>query len=225
MPHRLPLFPLGSVLFPGLTMPLHVFEDRYRRLMTDLLDLPADEPRRFGIVGIELGHEVGETSAHQLSEVGCIAEVHTVHRHDDGRFDVVVEGGGRFRVDAFVDADDEHPYLRAETTHLPDELGADAEARAERVGRLFALYCERLKGIGIPAEPPDEFPAEPLPLSYAVSAAMVLDQREKQDLLEAEHASARLELACDLLRRENRVLTSLPTLPAGQFMRREVNLN
>ncbi|MFC7328344.1 LON peptidase substrate-binding domain-containing protein [Marinactinospora rubrisoli] len=225
MPHRLPLFPLGSVLFPGLSLPLRVFEDRYRHLMTDLLALPADEPRRFGIIGIELGHEVGASSAHQLSEVGCLAEVRTVRRHEDGRYDVIVEGAERFRVDAFVDPDSDHPYLRAATTPLPDEPGPGAERQAERVGRLFARYCERLTAIGMPAAPPGDFPTDPLALSYAVAAALVADQAEKQHLLEAEHAAARLGLTADLLRREIRVIGALPTLPAGPFLRRDINLN
>ncbi|CAM4356506.1 LON peptidase substrate-binding domain-containing protein [Nocardiopsis rhodophaea] len=227
MPDRLPLFPLGSVLFPGLTMPLHVFEERYRQLISELLEPAEDagEARRFGVVGIELGHEVGATAAHQLSDVGCMAEVRSVRRHDDGRYDLVVEGGSRFRVEEIDDPDDEHPYLRAATTLIPDELGDGAEEQAERVGRLFRVYCQRLTGIGLPTKPPADFPADPLPLSYAVSAALVLDQRDKQALLEADHAAARLELASTLMRRENRVLNALPTLPAGQLLRREINLN
>lgn len=225
MPHHLPLFPLGSILFPGLTMPLHVFEERYRRLVTDLTALPAHTPRQFGIVGIELGHEVGELCARQLYEVGCVAELRDVHEYDDGRFDLVVVGGSRFRLDEVIDPDDNHPYLRATTTPLPDELGPDPDSRAERVGRLLGVYCDRLSGIGMPADPPDEFPTEPLPLSYAVSAAMVLDQCDRQELLASDHAAARLDLAGALLRRENRILAELATLPAGQFLRREVNPN
>ncbi|ASU83464.1 peptidase S16 [Nocardiopsis gilva YIM 90087] len=227
MPDRLPLFPLGSVLFPGLTMPLHVFEERYRRLMSELLGPAEDagEAQQFGVVGIELGHEVGASAAHQLSDVGCMAEVRSVRRHDDGRYDLVIEGRSRFRVEEVDDPDDDRPYLRAATTLIPDELGAGAEEQAERASRLFRVYCERLTGIGIPTEPPAEFPADPLPLSYAVASALVLDQRDKQALLEADHAAARLELASALMRRENRVLTALPTLPAGPLLRREVNLN
>ncbi|WP_046471642.1 LON peptidase substrate-binding domain-containing protein [Allosalinactinospora lopnorensis] len=225
MPHRLPLFPLGSVLFPGLTMPLHVFEKRYRHLVAELLALPAGAARRFGIVGIALGHEVGADSAPQLHGVGCTAEFRSVREHGDGRYDLVVEGDSRFRVDDVLVPDDEHPYIRAETTPMPDELGPDADARAERVKRLFGVYCERLNSIGVPAEPPDELPTGPLRLSYAVSAAMLLDQRDKQELLEADHAAARLDLAGALLRRENRILAGLPALPAGRLLRRDVSLN
>ncbi|MBB6172394.1 hypothetical protein HNR23_002454 [Nocardiopsis mwathae] len=225
MPDRLPIFPLGSVLFPGLTMPLHVFEERYRRLMSELLEDAAGAARRFGVVGIELGHEVGASAAHRLSEVGCVAEVRSARRHEDGGYDIVVEGGSRFRVEEVDDPDHERPYLRAATTPIPDELGTGAEEQAERVGRLFRTYCHRLTAIGIPAEPPRDAPAEPLPLSYAVSAALVVDQFDKQALLEADHAAARLELAAALMRRENRVLGALPALPADRLLRHEIHLN
>ncbi|MBV2362532.1 LON peptidase substrate-binding domain-containing protein [Streptomonospora nanhaiensis] len=225
MPHRLPLFPLGTVLFPGAALPLHVFEERYRRLVADVLQTPEGEPRVFGVVGIELGHEVGPGSAHRIAAVGCTAEVRTARRRADGRYDLVVEGGTRFRVDRRDDPDADTPFIRADTTPLPDEVGPGAEDYAERVRRRFGVYRERLRRVGVPAEPPEELPADPLPLSYAVSAAMVVDQADQQDLLEADHAAARLELAAGLLRRENRVLASLPVLPAGRFLRHEVNLN
>jgi Lon protease-like protein len=225
MAHRLPLFPLGSILFPGATLPLRVFEERYRRLVGDLLERPADAARHFGVVGIEFGHEVGAAAAQRLSAVGCVAEVRGVRRHGDGRYDLVIEGGTRFRVEEVYSADTDHPYLRADTTPLPDAEGPGAEARAERVARLFAVYRERLAGIGVPAGLPAEPPSEPLPLSYAVSAAMIIDQRDRQELLEADHAAARLELAARLLRRENRVLTAFPSLPAGRTAGADVNLN
>ncbi|PSK91864.1 hypothetical protein CLV63_119145 [Murinocardiopsis flavida] len=204
-------------------MPLHVFEDRYRSLIADLLDLPADEPRRFGVLCIEIGHEVGEMSAHQLCDVGCVAEMRTVRKHEDGRFDLLVEGVSRFRVEEYLD--DGSPYLRAAITPMPDEVGADADAYAERAGRLFTVYRDRLQRHGIPIDSQDDFPAEPLPLSYALSAALLTDRHDKQELLESDHAAARLERAGELLRRENRLLSTLPLLPAGQFMQHDVNLN
>ncbi|KIH98628.1 peptidase S16 [Streptomonospora alba] len=226
MPHRLPLFPLNTVLFPGAPLPLRVFEERYRRLIGDVLDEPDDAGAgRFGVVGIELGHEVGEASAHQLAQVGCTAELRTARRHADGSFDVVIEGGSRFRLDAVAEPGDEHGYMRAETTFLPDEVGEGADDYAERVGRLFGVYCERLRGLGLTAEPQREFPSAPLPLSHAVAAAMLVDQADKQRLLEADHAAQRLQLVADLLRRENRVLASLPVLPAGRLLQTDVCLN
>ncbi|GAA3743379.1 LON peptidase substrate-binding domain-containing protein [Salinactinospora qingdaonensis] len=208
-----------------MALPLRVFEERYRRLLADLLDEPADEPRRFGIVGIEFGHEVGEGAAHRLSDVGCVAEISSVHRREDGQYDIVAQGMTRFRVDAVDAPDAERPYQRAATTPLPDEVGEGAEELAERVNRLFTTYCERLASAGVRVEIPDDFPTDPLPLSYAVAAAVVVDRYDKQGLLEVDQATERLKRLAELLRRENRLLTTLPTLPAGPFTRHEVSLN
>src|SRR4029077_1183025 len=94
MSETLPLFPLGTVLYPGLLLPLHVFEDRYRQLVRDLQAGP--EPRRFGVIAIREGRETGVNGVSALYEIGCTATLRRVARHDDGRFDVA--GGGAPRV-------------------------------------------------------------------------------------------------------------------------------
>lgn len=213
MTERLALFPLGTVLFPGLVLPLHLFEDRYRRLVGDLLEQP--EPRAFGVVGIELGHEVGEGAAHRLAEVGCVAELREVTPHPDGRYDIVAVGARRFRL---KELDRSRPYLRGEVEFLPEEPGADPGPAAARVRRLFRLYRRRLGAAG--AGPPEEIEQadDPVALSYAVAAALVLDGHEKQRLLEHEDAALRLAAEAELLARENRILDVLPMIPAGQFL-------
>ncbi|WP_030144903.1 LON peptidase substrate-binding domain-containing protein [Spirillospora albida] len=222
MIERVPLFPLGTVLFPGLVLPLHLFEERYRLLVGDLLDRP--EPRAFGVIGIELGHEVGAEAAHRLAEVGCLAELREVTPHPDGRYDVVTVGTRRFRLKGL---DRSRPYLQGEVDLLPEEPGADAEAVARRVRLLFALYRRRLAaaagpgGIAESLEPPDD----PVGLSYAIAAAAVLDGHDKQRLLECEDAALRLRAEAHLLARENRLLDVLPMVPAGQFLDGSFNPN
>lgn len=220
MAEQLPLFPLGTVLFPGLLLPLHVFEDRYRLLVRDLLEL--SEPRRFGIVAIELGHEVGAGAARRLASVGCVAELRAVTSHQDGRFDLVTMGGRRFDV---AELDHGRPYLRAEVKFRPDEAGPDPEAVAGRVRRLFHTYRQALAGVGAEPSASIELPADPIQLSYLVAAAAVLDRDEKQRLLEAEDATVRLLLEERLLHRENRLLDALPTVPASPFIDGGVNPN
>jgi Lon protease-like protein len=210
---RLPIFPLGAVLFPGLVLPLHVFEERYRLLMRDLLT--SEEPHRFGVVSIELGHEVGSGAARRLAAVGCTAEVRDVQEHDDGRYDVVTTGGTRFRVE---DVDDSLDYLEADVTMLPEEDGPGADTAVAPVSGLFRRYCERLVAHGAEISNLDELPAEPLALSYLVAASLVLDRADKQRLLQAEHAAARLRLEYELLRRENLLLETFPTVPASDFL-------
>lgn len=213
MTERLPLFPLGTVLFPGLVLPLHLFEDRYLRLVADLLDRP--EPRGFGVVGIELGHEVGESAAHRLAEVGCVAELRDARRHPDGRYDIVTVGARRFRL---KELDRSRPYLQGEVEFLPEEAGPDPEPAAVRVRRLYRLYRHRLRAAGAGPFEDGEPPRDPVALSYAIAAALVLDGHEKQRLLECEDAALRLDAERDLLARENRILDVLPMIPAGQFL-------
>ena len=90
MSETLPLFPLGTVLYPGLLLPLHIFEERYRQLVRDLLDGP--EPRRFGVIAIRKGRETGVAGISSLHEIGCTATLRRVAEHDDGRFDLVTVG-------------------------------------------------------------------------------------------------------------------------------------
>ena len=80
MTETLPLFPLGSVLYPGLLLPLHIFEERYRQLVRDLLEAP--EPRRFGVVAIREGRETGVDGVSALYEIGCTATVRRVLKRD-----------------------------------------------------------------------------------------------------------------------------------------------
>lgn len=220
MTETLPLFPLGTVPFPGLVLPLHIFEDRYRRLVRDLLT--EEEPRRFGVVGIELGHEVGHGAARRISAVGCTAEVRRVREHDDGRFDLVTAGGMRFRVE---EVDESLPYPRAVVTMLPDEDGPGARTAVPPVSRLFRRYRDRLAEHGARLARPGEPPTDPVPLSYVIAATLLVDRPDKQRLLQAPHAAARLRLEYDLLRRENLLLDRLPSVPAADLLDASVHLS
>ena len=114
MSESLQLFPLGTVLYPGLLLPLHIFEDRYRQLVRDLLDGP--EPGRFGVIAIRKGRETGVDGISALYEIGCTATLRQVREHDDGRFDLVTAGAQRFRLLGLYD--DSRPYLQGEVDLL-----------------------------------------------------------------------------------------------------------
>ena len=148
---RLPVFPLATVLFPGLVLPLHIFEERYRALVRHLVDLPEGAPREFGVVAIQAGWEVapagpgaratpsvGEVTLH---EVGCTAELRQVTELADGGFDIVTVGRRRFRI-AEVD-DSAEPYLTADVEWLPEP------GRPGRGGRPAGRPGDR----GVPAVP------------------------------------------------------------------------
>jgi uncharacterized protein len=139
MGELIPLFPLGTPLFPGVVLPMHIFEPRYRRLMADLLELPPASDRRFfGVVAIRSGWEVEQvTPARALYDVGCTALLQRVRPQPDGGFRIVTLGGRRFRLLDVVISEDP-PYLQGEVDWLPDappEATEDAEPPAEPARR------------------------------------------------------------------------------------------
>jgi uncharacterized protein len=129
MGELIPLFPLGTPLFPGVVLPLHIFEPRYRRLVADLVALPEVSERRFfGVVAIRQGWEVEQVApARALYDVGCTARLEAVQPESDGGFRIVTVGGRRFRLLDVVVGDDP-PYLQAEIEWLDDEEAAEEAA-------------------------------------------------------------------------------------------------
>lgn len=129
MGELIPLFPLGTPLFPGIVLPLQIFEPRYRRLMRDLLAHPeAGDRRFFGVVAIRQGWEVERVApAEALYDIGCTARVQAVRPQPDGTFRIVTVGGERFRLLDVVVADDP-PYLQAEVEWLTQEEAAEEAA-------------------------------------------------------------------------------------------------
>ncbi len=212
---RLPLFPLGTVLFPGVLLPLHVFEERYRRLVRDLLDATEDA-REFGVVAIREGREVGDDGIRALHRVGCVARLRRVEPYDDGRFDLVSTGSKRFRL---LSLDQSRPYLQGAVELLDEPTGEQAAAIAVRVAVEFDEYRSAL------GDDEDELPDDPRTLSYLVAASAVLDLTEKQRLLEAPDTATRLHAELLLLRRETRLLDVLPSLPAVELTRAPASPN
>jgi Lon protease-like protein len=218
---RLPLFPLGTVLFPGLVLPLHVFEPRYRSLVKDLMDLPADQAREFGVVAIRRGWEVeaegsggGLTAGGSITlhEVGCTAQIRQITEHPDGRFDLVTVGRRRFRVQDV--APDEAPYMLGDVEWLdePDGDGGAAEDLAASVMALFRRYIammgQETADIG------EQLPDRPSVLSYLVAASAALSLDDRQRLLAADDTVARLRTESAILRRELTLLSRLRAVPA-----------
>ncbi|NTV38300.1 MAG: hypothetical protein HGA82_03875 [Anaerolineales bacterium] len=105
---RIPLFPLGLVLLPGMVLPLHIFEERYRGLIEALLSLPDGAVRQFGVICIRAGAEAGQPRP-VVYEVGCTAELREVTPYSDGRFDIVSVGETRFRL-VGIDGPSIEPY-------------------------------------------------------------------------------------------------------------------
>jgi uncharacterized protein len=211
MTQTLPLFPLGTVLYPGLLLPLHIFEERYRQLVRDLLENP--EPRRFGVIAIREGRETGVDGVSALYEVGCTATVRRVLKRDDGRFDLVTIGAERFRLSAL---DHSRSYLQGEVDLLPEETGDQATAAqaVEVVQRAFRTYIDALTARGVTQVSIPELPAEPTALSYLVAASVIADLPDRQALLAEPDALHRLAAERTLLSRETAMLRTLTSTPA-----------
>jgi Lon protease-like protein len=212
----LPLFPLGhTVLFPGVVLPLHVFEERYRELVRTLVELPEGARRRFGVIAIRQGWEVGEDAVSALHDVGCAAELRRVSRYPDGRYDIVTVGTDRFRLRS-VDRES-RPYLLGSVDWLPAEPTpaglAGLAGLAEAVGTLFAEYVDAAAGLQGRLTEHTELPDDPVELGYAVAAGAVLTLDDRQGLLEAETTRARLRAELRLLKRETTMVRRLRALP------------
>lgn len=225
MTAALPLFPLGTVLFPGLVLPLHVFEQRYRDLVRDLMARPADEEREFGVVAIRSGWEVEQagpdgspaggltmSASLTLYEVGCSAQLRQVTEHPDGRFDIVTVGQRRFRIEGIDPTT--APYLTAQVEWLPEERGEPglADARAPGVLAVFQRYLHMLRGESLPAG--EQLPDDPNVLSHLVAATVSLTLDDRQHLLAQPDTASRLRAERVLLSREVALLEQIRAVPA-----------
>jgi len=201
----LPLFPLGSVLFPGMLLPLHIFEPRYRLLVKRSVE--RDEP--FGIVLIKSGPEVG--GAAEPYHVGTTARIMGSTPLPGGRSFIIARGERRFTVDA-VDAERE-PYLVARVHYLSEDDGAEASELADRAADLFGQYLTGIVSTSNDAR--TEMPlgeireGTPAEVSYRIAGGLGIDAAERQRLLESERTGPRLESIVGLLERENTLLKEL----------------
>jgi len=137
---ELPLFPLRSVLCPGVALPLHIFEDRYRLMIARCIE--RGEP--FGVVLVREGSDVGPIHG-RVAEIGTTAAIRRAGRYPDGRMDILTVGQQRFHLDS-LDTSSE-PYPVGQVSLLSEPTGPRQEARdqAERVGRRFLRYLELLQ--------------------------------------------------------------------------------
>jgi len=228
---ELPLFPLHTVLCPGIALPLHIFEERYREMVRHCLDTASP----FGIALITEGREVGGGSI-SFARLGTVAEIRQVGRYPDGRFDLLVVGTRRFTVESV--AADRRPYLVGDVTELDEPVGDEELARslANRATRRFVRYLELLQPrngetaeeidvrveietevAGGEASPHGDDPSlladegperrvvipdDPTTLSYLLAGILQVELPRRQALLEAESTEDRLRELLGLIERE-----------------------
>jgi uncharacterized protein len=206
------MFPLGTVLMPGASLPLHIFEPRYRQLTVDLVT-GAVPDKQFGVVAVREGWTPDEAGIAGLHTVGCSADLLDVRRLPDGRFDVVTRGARRFRL---LSLDPEsRPYLVGVVEYLPDEPcagGDEARFLAAAARAAHRRYCSTAWKSGDWSEPDAD--VEPGNLAHVLASDCLLSIGDRQALLEQTSPAERLRMVRALLVRETTLLGRLRAVPA-----------
>ena len=217
---EMPLFPLNVVLFPGMALPLHIFEPRYREMINRCLD----ESLAFGVVLIKEGREVGgDALPHR---VGTAARIVKVDRQSDGRMNIQVVGTRRFRIE---ELNHDRPYLSGRVRHFPVTDG-DTKRAMERVHQVrpkIMRYVELLtKATGVQLKL-DRLPEDATSLAFLTAITLQVRPEDKQRLLTLPGVPQLLELGNYFLGRELQLLehminsqAALPAMtngPTGQL--------
>ncbi len=213
---EVPLFPLNTVVFPGVATPLHVFEERYRRLVRELVGIESVFDRVFGIIAIREGYEVGDHGLQSAHRVGTLVQLTEVEAYDDGRFDIEVIGRQRLRV---LGSENTGPLLRGRVELLSDVDEPDASTEAKRTLSTFETYRRVLSDLRGGPVLAGDLPSDPAYLSYALASTCLLTLPQRQALLEAPSARERLGMLRRTLHEEMRAMRALPSLPATEVAR------
>jgi uncharacterized protein len=210
----LPLFPLGTVLMPGTSLPLHIFEPRYRQLIVDLVTGTVPD-KQFGVIAVREGWAPDDDGMAGLHAVGCTAELRDVRRLPDGRYDIVTRGARRFRL---LELDTEsRSYLTGTVEYLPDaEPGPVDEDLTQMLSAAardaHRRYCATAWKHGDWSEP--EHDIDPATLPHVLAADCLLPMGDRQKLLEQTSPTERLRMVRAMLARETGLLTQLRAVPA-----------
>ena len=186
----IPMFPLSLVLFPEQILPLHIFEDRYRRMVEEIID----DDREFGVVLIERGSEVGGGDTRK--SIGTLAEIIDSEKSNDGRWLLIAKGTKRIKTSRWLE---DSPYPRAEVSFLDEEefISCDAQewlkivTHMRRVLAILAELGDDVAPISI------NISEDPLLGSFQISSILPITPFDSQKLLEATSVGER----CALLKR------------------------
>lgn len=199
MSSLLAIFPLDLVLLPGSPLPLHIFEPRYKEMISECLD----RNQVFGIVRAKEG---------SVAEIGCTAEIVTVtKKYDDGRMDIVTQGRDRFEV---MQVHQERSFLQAEVLYLSDEPGVPSP---DEISQAMKLYGEIMTLAG--AAPADASEIDKQQLSFHLAGSLPLDPDFKQGLLGIKSEPERLRAIISFFE------TILPSMRRTIHVRRKAGGN
>jgi len=192
----LPLFPLPVVLFPGMPMPLHIFEPRYRAMLTDI----RAGNNLFGLSYFD--KDTSQKDVPPAGHVGCVAEVSETQALPDGRSNILAIGIIRYEVEEYVERD--NPYLVARVNYFEDDENQE-EAVANNAREVAGMFMRVANSIRIINDErgslPDISDTEPQKLSFLVAAALEIEAEKKQELLELRSTGERLNRLGDVLAR------------------------
>lgn len=218
---QLPHFPLHTVVFPHLPLPIHVFEERYRAMATDLMADGSPYAGRFVVSMITEGAEVGGNASTQ--PIGTICEVRSAERFPDGRWVLLAVGVGRARLGQ---VDRSGAYALVEVDVVDESVGEGAEAMVAPAQRALDAYVATVKRFVVRTASVGndslettkvaasldkmlssiQLPDDPVAASYAIGGLLQIELSRKQQLLELPDAASRLRAELALLRRESRLL-------------------
>lgn len=196
---EIPLFPLNTVLFPGMALPLHVFEPRYRQMTTECLDTGAP-------IGIVLALTEGDIERETPAHIGTMARICDYQRLPDGRYNLLTVGTQRFEV---VELHYDHPYISGLVRPLKDEPADDTGTTTElaREGRaILQEYLQLVLRLLGSEDFAIEIPEQAEDLSFLIASSLSCEDDEKQRLLEISSVTERLAAGVRLLRDEVEVL-------------------
>ena len=196
---KLPLFPLHAVLFPRMSLPLHIFEERYRILIERCWE--RNEP--FGVILLQQGQEVetADGKVPAIYAIGTTARIVQSERLDDGRFFIQAQGENRFQVrELFSD----EPYLTGEVRPLWEQTDDPLQVQPffDHACHLFRSYLAALLSETHQHLGSLQLPQDPALLSYAIAASLQVTLAEKQKLLEMDSSGERLRREIELLQAE-----------------------
>jgi Lon protease-like protein len=191
---ELPIFPLPVVLFPGMPMPLHIFEERYRKMLTDI----RAGNNLFGLSYFDAADADREVPP--AGHIGCVAEVAETQALPDGRSNILAVGVVRYEVESYVERGDLYLVGRANYFEDEDEDNPRLTSQSHDVAAMFMRVANSIRAINDErGNLPDISDTDPQRLSFLVSAAMEIEVDQKQELLELKSTSERLNRLHDLL--------------------------
>lgn len=211
MAYEIPLFPLNTVLFPGMPLPLHIFEERYK----EMVQMCLAEKRPFGVVLIRSGVAEGGPMADPY-EVGCLADIVEVQQLEDGRMLIMAVGQERFRIKSLSHS---MPYLKGKVEPLSfrPEGEAQIESLANELTPWLLEYLVFLADLGQVEFDPEQMPSNFEELVFLAASAIQVSQDEKQAMLESDRATTVLRELIAIYREEVTLLRLKPKTDQGIF--------